>query len=515
MHPVLIAGAGPGHPGYITVRALEAIRGADVLLYDHLVHPALVAESSESAERISVGKFGGKGGTSQEEILRLLEKKARAGKRVVRLKGGDPLVFGRGGEEAMFCAARGIPFEIIPGITAAVGAAATAGIPLTHRGVSGSLHVATGHEDASKAGGAVNWASIARAGGTMAIYMAGKSLADVARRLVRAGRPAKTPAATIEWATLPRQRVVVSTLGRLAADAETARLEPPVLVLAGDVVRLRASIDWFSRRPLSGRIVLVTRATAFAGTLARALEAQGAWAVECPSIRIEEIRPNPSLARALGRPGRFSWVVFASPKAAHLFFEGLRANGLDARALAGVRIAAIGSETAKRLAEGGLRPDLVPVRHTSEGLLAEFPKPPRGTRKRPARCGAGRPSILLPRGEEGTDVLPKGLAALGWGLVCVSLYRTHPVRGLPEEARRMLKDDRADAVLFASGSAARAFAKNLRAAGIRRLPPRIRTISMGPATSAAMRAAGLRIDAESDVQSIPGLVETLEKALKA
>ena len=384
---VYLVGAGPGDPGLLTVRGAELLAAADVVVYDRLASSALLALAPATAERVSVGKAPGRAEMSQDEINALLVARGTAGLAVVRLKGGDPFVFGRGGEEAEALAAAGVAFEVVPGITSAIGAPAYAGIPVTHRGVSTHFTVVTGHEDPAKGRTDVDWEALARAGGTLVVLMGAGRIDEIARRLVAAGRSPDTPVAAVRNGTRPDQRTTRTTLGAIAV----AGVQAPSAIVVGDVAAL--DLAWFESRPLFGRTVVVTRAREQASELRARLEALGADVLELPSIAIEPLAFDvPDLAA-------YEWVVFTSVNGVLGFFDrGLAGAGLDARALGAVRVAAIGPGTASALAARGVRPDLVPERFVAESLLEAFPAPGAAGAARVAARAPSRPATCCPRG---------------------------------------------------------------------------------------------------------------------
>jgi uroporphyrinogen III methyltransferase/synthase len=478
---VYLVGAGPGDPGLLTVRGAELLRRADVVVYDRLASPALLALVPERAERISAGKAPGQVDLTQEQINQVLVDHGRTAACVVRLKGGDPFVFGRGGEEAEALAAAGIPFEVVPGITSAIGAAAYAGIPVTHRGVSTHFTVVTGHEDPTKARTDVDWEALARAGGTLVILMGAGRIGDIARRLIEGGRAPDTPVAAVRNGTRPDQRTVRATLATVA----DAGVRAPSAIVVGEVAAL--DLTWFEARPLFGRSVVVTRAREQASELRTKLEALGAEVIELPAIEIAPIDFTvPELTS-------YEWLVFTSVNGVRAFFgRGLDADGRDARALAGVRIAAIGPGTARELRARGVRADLLPERFVAESLLEAFPPPTASAR------------VLLARAEHARDVLPDGLAARGYTVDVLAVYRT--ARAVPDPAAvaRVL-EGRVDAITFTSSSTVDNF---VAAVGpLTGAQPVV--VSIGPVTSATVVAQGLRVDAEAEEHTIDGVVAAL------
>ncbi len=495
---VYLVGAGPGDPGLLTVRARELIRSCDALVHDALVSPELLAIELAAREREpevhDVGKRGGGRSTPQEEIEALLVRLARDGKRVVRLKGGDPMVFGRGGEEAQRLAREGIPFEIVPGVTAGVAAAAYAGIPVTHRGVATSVTFVTGHEDPARQASGTDWQALARAGGTIVLYMGVGRLAPITEALVAGGLPSDTPAAAIEWGTYPRQRTVVATLDSIYEHARAAEIGAPAITIIGDVVRLRREIAWFDRRPLFGRRIVVTRARAQASGLAERLRALGADVLEAPAIRIERLDDAAARGR-LTRPRAFDWLVVTSANAVAILWDAVRGAGLDARALAGVRVAAVGPATGAALESHGIVPDVVPGRFTAEGLIDVLS----------TRGDVRGARVLYARAEGARDVLPVALRELGADVEEVTLYRSVPDERGAERLCRAVDAREVDLVTFTSASTARHFA---RAVGADRAATVVGA-SIGPITSEAARAEGIPVRIEAAVSTIDGLVQAI------
>jgi uroporphyrinogen III methyltransferase/synthase len=472
---VFLVGAGPGDPGLLTLRAVELLGSADVVLYDRLIPPGALRHARPEAELVYVGKQGGGPQMPQEEIDRLLVEHGRSGKRVVRLKGGDPLVFGRGGEEALRLREAGIGFEIVPGITAGVAAPAYAGIPVTHRELASGVAFVTGHEDTDKPESALDWAALARFPGTLVFYMGVRALPRIADKLQAEGRPADEPVAVVERGTLPGQRTVLATLADVAAKAEAEGIRAPAVTLVGPVAALREDLAWLERRPLHGKTVAVTRARAQASPLAARLRELGADVIEAPAIRTE------SLPTDLPELAGYDLLVVSSPNGAHALFAHLR----DARDLAGLRVAAMGPGTARALKEHGVEADIVPRRSVAEGMveaLAEI-----DTRR-----------VLIARGKEGRDVLPDALRERGAEVDVVALYETVPE---PLGANELAAVERADYVTFTSASTVRNLGVEALGAG--------KVVSIGPATSAELRAHGREPDIEADPHTPDGLVDAV------
>jgi len=485
---VWLVGAGPGDPGLLTRRGAEVLATAEVVVHDRLANAVLLDLAPADAVRISVGKAPGSVEMDQEGINAVLVEHGAAGRRVVRLKGGDPFVFGRGGEEAEALTAAGVPFEVVPGITSAIAAAAYAGIPVTHRGLSTHFTVVTGHEDPAKGRTDVDWEALGRAGGTLVILMGASRIRDLADRLVAAGRSADTPVAVVRNGTRPDQASLRTTLGAVG-DAD---VRPPSAIVVGEVAAL--DLAWFEQRPLFGRRIVVTRAREQASELRTRLEGLGADVIELPAIEIQPVDvPLPPL-------DRYAWLVFTSTNGVRAFFEdGLASRGLDTRALGGLRVAAIGPGTAAALAARGVRPDVVPERFVAESLLEAFPAP-----------SAPGERVLLARAEVARDVLPDGLAERGFQVDVLPVYRT--TRAVPDPGQlELVRTGGVDALTFTSSSTVRNFCEALGG-----LPDPLPLVaSIGPVTSATATELGLTVTAEAPEHTIDGLVATLVDLLAA
>jgi len=473
---VYLVGAGPGDPGLLTLRARELIDAADVILYDRLIPPGIL--DGVAAELVYVGKQGGGPQMPQEEIDRLLVQYGTGGRTVVRLKGGDPFVFGRGGEEALVLREAGIPYEVVPGITAGIAAPAYAGVPVTHRELASGVAFVTGHENPDKPETALDWPALAAFPGTLVFYMGVKALPRIASQLIAGGRPASQPVAVVEQGTLPGQKTVLSTLGEIGS---VTGIRAPAITLVGEVAALRERLAWLETRPLHGRTVAVTRARAQASALAERLRGLGASVVEAPAIRTQ---PLPA---ALPDLGAYDLLCVTSPNGAHELFARLAAADADARALAGLTVAAIGPGTARALGEHGIRPDVVPARAVAEGLVESL-------------AGIDMRRALIVRGREGRDVLPDALLERGAEVDIIVLYET-VAEPLDEATARAAAG--ADYLTFTSASTVRFF---VAAAGSLAGP---RIASIGPATSAALREAGVEPDLEADPHTPDGLVAAL------
>ncbi len=480
---VYLVGAGPGDPGLMTRRSLDLIASADAILYDRLIPPGALDGARDGTELRYVGKQPGAAAMEQEQINELLVELGREGKRVVRLKGGDPFVFGRGGEEAEALAAAGVPFEVVPGVTAGVAAPAYAGIPATHRDEASAVAFVTGHEDPAKEDSALDWAALARFPGTLVFYMGIKNLEVIAERLTAAGRPPEEPAAVVARGTLPDQRTVTGTLADIAGRVADAGIRPPAITLIGPVAALRDRLAWLERRPLHGQVVAVTRARAQASELAARLRDLGAEVLETPAIRIE---PRPVTLPPLEG---LALICVTSPNGARLFFEALARGGFDARALAGVKVAAIGPGTAAALRTAGIEADFVPERFVAEGLLEALEGEPLEGRR-----------VLVARAGEARDVLPNGLRERGADVELLALYDT-VAEPLSQSQRESLA--RATHVTFTSSSTVGFFLDGGGEVG------GARVVSIGPVTSATLRERGIEPHVEAPRHDLDGLIASI------
>jgi len=486
---VYLVGAGPGDPGLLTARALELIAAADVILYDRLIPRAALDGARADAELLFVGKEGRGASVPQEQTEALMMARAQAGHTVVRLKGGDPFVFGRGGEEALALRAAGIEFEVVPGVTAGVAASAYAGIPVTHRGLASAVALVTGHtrEDTEDSApeDALDWPALAAFPGTLVFYMGVRQLPHIAASLMQAGRPGSQPVAVVEAGTLPRQRTVTGTLETIAETVRREGVRPPSITVVGPVAALAEELAWLGPRPLSGLSVAVTRARAQASGLARQLEALGASVVQAPVIRVQ---PLQAASEPAFDPEPYDLICVTSANGVAGLFERLQDDGRDARSLAGKTIAAIGAATARALAERGIVADVVPERSVAESLveaLAELP-----VRR-----------ALVARAREGRDVLPDALRARGAEVDVLELYETVAEPLAPEAVRA------ADYITFTSSSTVRFFLQA--AGGETGLSADTRIVSIGPVTSEALREAGLEPDIEADPYDVEGMIAAL------
>jgi uroporphyrinogen III methyltransferase/synthase len=499
---VILAGAGPGDPGLLTVKATEALKNAQVVVYDALANSRLLDLAPASAKRIDAGKHAGNHRMSQDKINTLLVQLGRQGKRVVRLKGGDPFVFGRGGEEALALARAGLPFEVIPGISSGIAGPAYAGIPVTHRGVATQVTFSTGQEKKGKPLSASSIKKLAALPGTIVLFMSQGNLARLCSGMIKAGKKGSTPAAAVHKGTWPGQRCVVSTLKNLPQAVDSSGLGSPMLFVIGEVAGLRDKLAWFDKRPLTGLRLAATRASAQGARLVTLLESRGAEVLEVPTIRIRPRKAKPAMDRILKSAGNFDWLILSSANGVSLFFERLYKLGLDSRALAGAKIAAIGPATASALKARGIQPDLIPADARGEGLL-------KALRKKSKRLKGLK--ILLARAAQGRDLLPLALKDAGARVTDLALYDTVPAifdhRGLLQA----VDSDALDLVVFTSASTVRSFIKPYSKAEIQRLTSRLQAACIGPVTAGAAREAGFSIHSQSGRASLDSLAAVIEK----
>ncbi len=497
---VYLVGAGPGDPSLITVRGQTLLKEADVVVCDVLAPAELMDMAPASAERVLVGR-GGRRRLDQGAINRLMIARARRGLRVVRLKGGDPNVFGRVGEEAESLVRARIPFEIVPGVTAALGAAAATGIPLTHRSHASSVAFATAQTGSGKAPGGIDWGGLARID-TVVLYMGVRRLEGVVRGLMEAGRSPATPAALVRWATRPEQRLIRGTLGTIAAAARRKGLDPPAILIAGEVAGLGRRLDWFARRPLAGRTIVVTRPRDQSAALADRLRDEGARVIEAPSIVLRPPISSGPLDRALERLGRYRFLVFTSVNGVTRFFERLAGRGLDVRELAGVSVVAIGPATAAAIRSRGLRVAAIPEEFRAEGLLRVMGR----RRVRGAR-------ILIARAAQARAILPRVLRERGALVDVVPVYRAVLSREGWADVRRALSDGGLDLLTFTSSATVKYFMAKLRgreASKARRIPAAV----IGPITARFARQSGLRVIAMPRNYTIDALAEAIVRRFR-
>jgi len=495
---VYLVGAGPGDPGLLTVKGRKLLARADVIVYDQLAGRELLKEARAEAEIIYVGKKAGAHTLPQGGINRLLVDKAKAGLAVVRLKGGDPFVFGRGGEEAEALAAAGVPFEVVPGVTSAVAVPAYAGIPVTHRAYTPLVTFITGHEDPAKEESTIPWENLGQNPGTLVFLMGVKNLAENCRRLVAAGRSGSTPAAVIQSGTLPEQRTVMGTLADIAARAQEAGIQPPAILVVGGVAALRERLAWWEKRPLFGKLAVVTRTREQASALTELLTEAGARCLEIPTLEIAPPDDYGPLDNALEHLADFSWVIFTSANGVAAFFRRLFDRGLDVRALGNAKIAAIGPATAQALRERGLLADGVPGRFQAEDLAqALLPRLAPGSR------------VLLARAQAAREVLPEILAQGGIQVEVAPVYQARRPAGIPEEVRPFLEAGKIDILTFASSATVHNFAALVGRERFQELAKKAVVAAIGPITGASLEEYGVTPRIQPEHFTIPALAEAV------
>ena len=496
---VYLVGAGPGDYKLITVRGLECVKLAETIVYDRLADDRLLEYARPDVELIYVGKASNKHTMKQEEINQVLIDQAKAGKVVVRLKGGDPFVFGRGGEEALALMENGLPFEVIPGVTSAIAAPAYAGIPVTHRGLATSFAVITGHEDPTKGDSSIHWDKLAGGPDTLIFLMGVENLPHICSKLVEHGRKASTPAAIVRWGTKLEQQVWLTTLGRAAEEAAAQQIKPPAIFLVGEVAKLREKLAWFDNRPLFGKTVLITRAREQASILTEQLEALGARCFEAPAIKVVPPESYDSLDHSIRHISQYQWLILTSVNGVDAFFDRLRRQQLDARALSSVKVAAIGAATAARLKEHGVYADVIPIEFRAEGILAVIsPQIQPGMK------------ILIPRAMVARDILPEKLTELGATVDVVPAYRTVTGEADRDRVRSMLLSKQIDLITFTSSSTVTNLLTLLGDGGAE-LVNSAMVACIGPVTYGTCKDQGLRHDIMAQEFTVAGLVQAISQ----
>lgn len=502
MGKVYLVGAGPGDPGLLTLRGKELLERAEVVVYDYLANPKLLKLVPVTAKLIYAGKKGGGlHAFTQEGINKLLVEHAKAGKRVVRLKGGDPFIFGRGGEEIQELAIEGVPFEVVPGVTSASAAATYTGIPITHREYTASVAFVTGHEDPTKKFSSIDWQKLGTGAGTLVIYMGIKNLEDIVRQLVEGGRSADTPVAVVRWASTPRQRSVVGTLSTIAGLVLAEGIKPPALIIVGEVVQQRHRINWFETRPLFGKRIVVTRTREQASELVQQLEEQGAECLEYPTIEIKELEDYSEIDHALKQLPDYDWLLLTSPNAVSFFFQRLQKSGLDSRALAGLRIAAVGKATDAALKEFGLAADLLPQHFTGEGLAEAL-----------LATGVTGKHFLLPQAQQASRLLPEMLAGAGAEISIIPVYRTVPAATYGEALQEELQAGAIDLLTFTSSSTVSNCFALLGCKDSQELQQLLGTTlvaAIGPVTAATLQEYGINCHIQPQEHTISGMVNAI------
>ena len=501
---VYFVGAGPGDAGLLTLKGKDCLQRADVILYDHLANPVLLDYAPPQAERIYVGRKGRGTYAHQQDINRLLIEKARAGKCVVRLKGGDPFVFGRGGEEAEAVTDVGLPFEVVPGVTSAVAVPAYAGIPVTHRTLASTVAFVTGHEDPTKGVSALEWPRLASSEGTLVFLMGTKNLPSIVERLLQEGKDPVTPVAIIRWGTYPRQRTVIGTLADIVELAQAENMDPPTVIVIGKVVKFRDRLNWFEQQPLFGKSVLVTRPRDQAPDLSTLLAAYGAEPVECSTLEIVPPESWERLDKAIIELQAYDWLVFTSVNGVRFFMERLRAQRHDGRRLAGLRICCIGPGTAQELERYGIRADCIPVQFQAEGLV-ELMK----------QAGVAGQRVLIPRAETARELLPQQLRAMGADVNVVTAYRAVSPTIDVEDLKARLRRHEIHYLTFASSSTVRNFCQLFDSQEeLQQLTKQSTVACIGPITAQTVKEEGLAIGVVASENTIPALVDSMVQHVK-
>jgi len=498
---VYLVGAGPGDPGLLTIKGRECIAKADVLVYDYLASPTLLKYATAHAEKIYVGKKGGDHTLSQDGINDLIAQKALDGHIVTRLKGGDPFIFGRGGEEAEVLISKGIPFEVVPGVTSAIAAPAYAGIPLTHRKFTSNVAFVTGHEDPTKEQSSLDWEALARGIGTLVFLMGVKNLPHIVERLLAGGKPANTPVALVRWGTTLRQATVTGNLGNIVEVVAQAGLKAPAVIVVGDVVSLRQTMQWFEDKPLMGQRIVVTRAREQASSLVDRLTELGAQCLEYPTIEVVGPDNWQPLDMAIENLKTYDWLVFTSVNGVKYFFERLFYKGLDVRVLGHLKTAVIGPVTKARLADFGIIADILPESYRAESVVAAF-----------AGQNLKAKKILLPRAREARAVLPVELEKMGAAVDEITAYVTRPVDSGANDLTADLQASRVDLITFTSSSTVTNFKALLPAEGWRDLLAGTRIASIGPITTETAEKLGFDVDITAETYTIPGLCAAIVNA---
>lgn len=498
---VYLIGAGPGDPGLLGLKAKECLETADAVVYDRLADPRIIEFCRKDAEMVYVGKASANHTMRQPDINKLLVKLAAEGKTVARLKGGDPFVFGRGGEEAIELLEAGLPFEFVPGVTSAIAVAEYAGIPVTHRHVATSFAVITGHEDPTKGESTINWKGLATAVDTLVFLMGVENIERISSQLIANGRSADCPAAVIRWGTRPEQRTLITTVGQAAADVKATGMKPPAIFLVGEVVKLREQLQWFDNKPLFGKTVVVTRARAQASALTKKLEAQGARVLEVPAIKIVPPADFAPLDKAISEIDTYKWLILTSVNGVEYFFDRLLKADKDSRALCGVKIAAIGSATAKALKSYGITADLIPSAYKAEELADALA----------ADTKAGD-KLLLARAKIARNVLPERLRALGAQVDVVTAYETVADCQNKEELLEALESGEASLVTFTSSSTV---TNLLDVLGDKKdLLNKVALAAIGPVTAETLEKHGLKPAVSAAEYTIDGLMTAIEEYYK-
>jgi uroporphyrinogen III methyltransferase/synthase len=495
---VYLIGAGPGDPGLLTIKGMETIGLADAIVYDYLASPALLKYARPDAEIIYVGKKGGDHTLTQDKISELIADLGKQGKTVARLKGGDPFIFGRGGEEAEVLIDAGVEFEIVPGVTSAIAAPAYAGIPLTHREHASSVSIITGHEDPLKQESSIQWECLARSDSTLVFLMGVKNLSSITGNLIAAGKAATTPVALVRWGTTALQQTVTGTLDTIVDDVKKAGLKSPAIIVVGSVVGLREKMSWFESRPLLGKTIVVTRARVQASELVEQLTALGARCIEIPSIKVVPPRDTAPLINAVNSLNNFDWVVFTSVNGVKHFFTTLYNARMDVRALGHLKFASIGPATKAELRLHGIVSDILPSTYVAESVVEAF-----------SRVEIKGKRVLLPRAKQARTILPEELDKMGALVTEVTAYETVDEHLDEEILARLLAESKVDMVTFTSSSTVRNFKRLVDETEILKLEPGTIAACIGPITADTAADLGITPDIVAAEFTIPGLVSAI------
>ncbi len=495
---VYLIGAGPGDPGLITVKGMECIQKADVVIYDYLAAPALLGYARKDAEIIYVGKKGGDHTMTQDKINELLVSKGSPGHMVARLKGGDPFIFGRGGEEAEMLIENGIPFEIVPGVTSAVAAPAYAGIPLTHRDHTSSVSIITGHENPAKEESSIQWESFAASGSTLVFLMGVKNLPRISEKLMENGKAPDTPVALVRWGTTTKQQTVTGTLEDIVERVHQAGLKAPAIIVVGNVVSLREKMRWFEDRPLFGKRIVVTRARAQASGLIADLTELGAQCIEIPTIQVTAPPDNTPLENAIANIRQYDWIVFTSVNGVKFFFDTLFKSKKDVRSMGHLKCACIGPVTKEELMQHGIVSDVLPESYRAESVIDAF-----------SGMDIKDKKILLPRAREARSILPEELAKMGARVDEITTYITKQVEEKKQQLIELLESRGIDMITFTSSSTVKNFKALLLQDQLAKLLENVKIASIGPITSDTAVAEGITPDITATEYTIPGLINTI------
>jgi len=495
---VYLIGAGPGDPGLFTLKGKKVLEKAEVIVYDRLVSDSILALGNPEAEYIYVGKMAGKHALSQDKINELLVQKVSQGKIVARLKGGDPFLFGRGGEEALYIREKGYDIEIIPGISSAIAVPAYAGIPVTHRDATSSLAIVTGHEKPDKEVSSIKWKELAQGIGTLVFLMGVENLDFICQQLISHGRNANTPVALIRWGTLPAQEVLTGTLADITNKVKEYNFKPPAVIVVGDVVKLRSELRWIENKPLWGKRIVVTRARAQASRLVEIINELGGEAIEFPSIVIKAEENLSGLYNAFMHLDSYNWIIFTSVNAVNIFFIEMKKRGIDIRALHGINLCAIGPATRDALEAKGLIVDSVPAEYRAEGIIKALEGKVKANQW-----------VLLPRARGARQVLPNTLRQWGAHVNEVILYEALPAEKQSRAKIDEILEDRIDYITFTSSSTVNNFVRMIGKDKLLRMQNKVKVACIGPITADTARQHGFRVDVQAEEYTIDGLLKAL------